>query len=69
MLGLTILLLTIIHRSHHTVIIVIDVMIEIVTGEVIEMNVGTAGIIGMTVEEAIVTGTETTVMIGEKGAK
>ena len=69
MLGLTILLLIIIHLSHHTVIIEIDVMIEIVKDEMIEMIVGTAGTIVMTVEEAIVTGTEITVMIDETGAK
>ena len=63
------LLLTIIHLSHHTVTIVIDVMIAIVTDGVIEMIVGTAGTIVMTVEEAIVTGTEITVMIDETGAK
>ena len=68
-LGPTILLLKLILRSHLTVIIEIDVMIEIVTDEVIEMIVGTAGTIVMTVEEAIVTGTEITVMIDETGAK
>ena len=69
MLGPTMLLLTVIHLSHHTVTIVIDVMIAIVTDEVIEMIVGTAGTIVITVEEAIVTGTEITVMIDETGAK
>ena len=65
------ILLTIILRSHHTVIIEIDVMIAIETDEMIEMIVivGTAGTIVMTVEEAIVIGTEITVMIDETGAK
>ena len=68
MLGLAILLLTIILLSRHITIVETEIEIVTETGEVIEMNVGTAGIIVMTVEVAIETGIET-VMIVETGAK
>ena len=72
--GPAIVQLMVFRRSHlkagYTMIIIDVTTLMVVTGEMIEMIVGTAGTIVMIVEEAIVGRTGTTVgTINETGAK